>query len=237
MSSLFFVRHGQASFLQEDYDQLSPLGERQSRVLGEHWAALGMQVDRVYVGPKQRHLQTERAVASIYQAKGLPWPVPEPLPELDEHQGFEVMQHVLPNLIITDPVIGELVGATTKFEHLETDIRLKILRRVMRLWLRDKVDASNFESWLAFKIRVQAGLKKMTAANDGGRNVLAFTSGGPVGVTTGSTLKLADEKMLELAWATRNGAYAEFLFSGKRISLITFNSASHFQKLELLTYI
>ncbi|MCP4361471.1 MAG: hypothetical protein GY796_25955, partial [Chloroflexi bacterium] len=74
-----------------------PLGARQAKVLGEHWAALGVRIDRVYVGPKQRHHQTEQAVASIYQARGLFWPVPESLPELDEHQGFEVMQHILPD--------------------------------------------------------------------------------------------------------------------------------------------
>ncbi len=107
----------------------------------------------------------------------------------------------------------------------------------MRLWVRDEVNAGDFESWPAFKSRVQAGLNKITLANDGGKTVLAFTSGGPVGVATGSALNLSDEKMLELAWAVRNGAYAEFLFSGQRFSLSTFNAASHFQNPELLTYI
>ena len=63
MSILYLVRHGQASFASENYDQLSPLGERQARQLGEHWVALGLRFDRVYIGPKQRHLQTQAAVA------------------------------------------------------------------------------------------------------------------------------------------------------------------------------
>ena len=35
MSELVLVRHGQASFFSDDYDQLSPLGELQSQTLGQ----------------------------------------------------------------------------------------------------------------------------------------------------------------------------------------------------------
>lgn len=36
MGTLYLVRHGQASFGADDYDQLSPLGQRQSVRLGEY---------------------------------------------------------------------------------------------------------------------------------------------------------------------------------------------------------
>lgn len=36
MSELYLVRHAQASFGAANYDQLSDLGHRQSRWLGEH---------------------------------------------------------------------------------------------------------------------------------------------------------------------------------------------------------
>ena len=42
MGNLYLVRHGQASFLQQNYDKLSPLGEAQSRLLGEYWAPRGV---------------------------------------------------------------------------------------------------------------------------------------------------------------------------------------------------
>ena len=35
MALLTLVRHGQASYLQQNYDELSPLGEQQARMLGE----------------------------------------------------------------------------------------------------------------------------------------------------------------------------------------------------------
>ncbi len=40
MSSLFLVRHGQASFLERNYDKLSAKGEEQARILGRYWAGL-----------------------------------------------------------------------------------------------------------------------------------------------------------------------------------------------------
>ena len=36
MARLTVVRHGQASYLAKNYDELSPLGRRQARLLGEY---------------------------------------------------------------------------------------------------------------------------------------------------------------------------------------------------------
>jgi broad specificity phosphatase PhoE len=42
MGTLYLVRHGQASFGADDYDQLSELGRRQSVRLGEYLARQGL---------------------------------------------------------------------------------------------------------------------------------------------------------------------------------------------------
>ena len=72
MSSLFLVRHGQASFLERNYDKLSAKGEEQSRILGRYWAGLKIGFDRVYSGPRVRQRETARIVGETYQAAGLP---------------------------------------------------------------------------------------------------------------------------------------------------------------------
>jgi broad specificity phosphatase PhoE len=66
MSSLFLVRHGQASFLERNYDKLSAKGEEQSRMLGEYWAKLKIGFDRAYSGPKVRQRETARLVGEAY---------------------------------------------------------------------------------------------------------------------------------------------------------------------------
>ena len=50
MSEIYFVRHGQASFGSGNYDQLSALGHRQSVLLGEYFAARGLQFDQLLAG-------------------------------------------------------------------------------------------------------------------------------------------------------------------------------------------
>src|ERR1700756_1497898 len=60
MSTLFLVRHGQASFLERNYDKLSTKGETQARMLGEYWAGLNLQFDCVYSGPRVRQRETAR---------------------------------------------------------------------------------------------------------------------------------------------------------------------------------
>ena len=64
MGQLYLVRHGQASFGADDYDQLSELGQRQSRRLGEHWAERGVVFDAVITGTLKRHAQTWAGIAS-----------------------------------------------------------------------------------------------------------------------------------------------------------------------------
>ena len=55
MSTLYLIRHGQASFGAEDYDVLSALGAEQARALGAYFAARRWPVDALYVGPRARH--------------------------------------------------------------------------------------------------------------------------------------------------------------------------------------
>ena len=102
MSSLFLVRHGQASFLERNYDKLSAKGEEQSRMLGEYWAGLKFGFDRVYSGPRVRQRETARLVGEAYKRAGLPWPEPVVLPEFDEFQAEAVMERSLPELIESD---------------------------------------------------------------------------------------------------------------------------------------
>jgi hypothetical protein len=39
MGRLLLIRYAQASFLSQNYDKLSDLGEKQARLLGEYWKA------------------------------------------------------------------------------------------------------------------------------------------------------------------------------------------------------
>ena len=84
MPTLTLVRHGQASFGAADYDNLSPLGHRQSVRLGEYLGAKGLAFDAVLVGTLKRHAQTLAGIQEGMKSahNGLLWPG---LNEYDSH--------------------------------------------------------------------------------------------------------------------------------------------------------
>ena len=68
MGALYLVRHGQASFGAADYDQLSELGARQCRRLGEHWQRRGMRFDAAFSGTLRRQRQSLAAIGEALTA-------------------------------------------------------------------------------------------------------------------------------------------------------------------------
>ena len=66
MSILHLVRHGQASFGADDYDNLSPKGVQQSIELGKALTKQQSTFDHVIVGPHRRHIQTFEGIKEGY---------------------------------------------------------------------------------------------------------------------------------------------------------------------------
>ena len=69
-------RHGQASFGQDNYDQLSPTGYRQARLVAEHLRDLGITFDAVYTGALARQKQTFQSMADVFTENDKPLPTP-----------------------------------------------------------------------------------------------------------------------------------------------------------------
>ena len=237
MSILLAVRHGQASFHGDDYDQLSARGVVQSHELGVHWAELNLIFDFVYVGPRRRHLQTAHAVAAVYRERGLNWPELIELPELDEHSGQDVLRRSLPDLMQHDPAIRKMKERLRGDADTAQRDYLRLFQKVTRMWVRHELSLPDLEAWPEFRSRVQRGFAKITEAAGSKKKVAAFVSGGPVAAALGVALSLDDEKTLEVSWMVRNTAYTEFLFSRGRFSMVTFNAAPHLTRPDLVTFI
>ena len=50
MTIIHLVRHGQASFGKEDYDNLSEIGLKQAFLLGKYFKTLNIKFDKIFVG-------------------------------------------------------------------------------------------------------------------------------------------------------------------------------------------
>jgi broad specificity phosphatase PhoE len=238
MSRLFLVRHGQASFLERNYDKLSAKGKEQSRILGTYWAGLNVGFDRVYSGPRVRQRETARIVGEAYKAAGLPWPEPAVLEAFDEFQAETVMERCLPQLVETDADIRRMHQAfqnsRTRPEQFKTFQR--IFEVVIGRWADGKLPLEGIEPWADFSARVQRGLAQLSSNGSRGQQIVIFSSGGPVGVAMQRALDLSTEATLKAAWMVRNCAYSEFLFSAGRFTLSSYNATPHFTMPEFLTH-
>jgi broad specificity phosphatase PhoE len=238
MSQLTLVRHGQASFMAENYDKLSPLGELQSLKLGEFWLKNGVTFDLAFQGPAQRHRHTASIVADVYRRAGAPWPEPATIADLDEFDAATLFRVLTPLLVEAHPSVRCLheayqEGANSKEAPFLME---RLFEEVARHWSIGTVLSPGLESWSEFYTRVVRGIQHVRAVSPKSSRSVCFTSGGPIAVTVGLAQGSAPQKTIELVWVSRNSSYSEFLFSGERFSLSSFNTNPHLDDRALLTY-
>lgn len=238
MGRLFLVRHAQASFLSQNYDRLSALGETQARLLGEYWAQRHAVFDRVCTGPAIRHRQTAQIAGEAYRRMGRNFPLPVLAEEFDEFQGEAVLAQSLPQLLAKNGKIHKLqdVLQNSSSEAEKRANFQRLFEAVISMWVNGEINPQAVESWPEFCARVNRGLSAFLANCGKGEQILIFSSGGPVGVAVQRALHLSSQDSLRVAWMSRNCSFSEFLFSGDRFMLSSFNSFPHLEDDSLLTY-
>ncbi|MGZ6143770.1 MAG: histidine phosphatase family protein [Myxococcales bacterium] len=231
MGSLFLVRHGQASAFEDNYDRLSSLGERQARLLGEGWARRGLKFDRAFTGPRVRQKTTAELAA---EAGGLPPPVE--LAELDEMGVEPLFREHIPDLFARHAHLQSLGDAMLMADGDVARARsfAILFEAVLRMWLKGEVSGAGVEPWLEFRARIR---KVLAVVREGGRGkrIVVFTSAGPVASAVQLALGSDDETALALAFRVRNTSVSEFLYSGDRFSLASFNETPHLDDGALVT--
>lgn len=210
MGTAYLVRHGQASFGADDYDQLSELGQRQSERLGRYWAERGQGFDAVITGSLKRHAQTW---AGIAQGAGLDL-TPRIWPGLDEYDAEAVIRavHAAP---LKKPDTPEL------YRH-----HFRLLRDGLAQWMAGTVSPQGMPSYPDFVRGITSALD-LVRAQHAGQNVLIVSSGGPISTAVGQVLSLSPERTIDLNMRIRNSAVTEFEFSTRRHALLTYNTLPH----------
>jgi broad specificity phosphatase PhoE len=209
MGSLYLVRHGQASFGAADYDQLSPLGQQQSRRLGEWFRERGMRFDAVLTGTLRRHAQTLAGIEEGLQARCAPLA----LPGLNEYDGDAVVRAIHPQPI-------PAAGAEQQRQHF------RLLRQGLRQWMAGTTQPAGMPTHGEFVAGVVQALDHVQSHHADGV-VLLVSSGGPIATAIGHVLGLNAEAIIELNLHIRNSAVSEFKVGVQRHSLITFNTLPH----------
>lgn len=220
MGTLYLVRHGQASFGADDYDQLSPLGLQQARRLGAHWLAQGQRFDTVLMGTLRRHAQTLDGIA-----QGLPGlPAPQVLPSLDEYDSLALIR-----AIHTEPL--QKPDTPELYRH-----HFRLLCDAIAQWMAGVISPQGMPSWEDFSLGVRRVLDQVRR-DHADQNVLLVSSGGPISTAVGEVLGTAPEVTIALNMRIRNSAVTEFSVSPKRLMLQTFNTLPHLHAQEHQTLI
>ncbi len=215
MGTLYLVRHGQASFGAENYDQLSVLGHQQSLRLGEHWRAQGLVFDAVLTGTLQRQKQTW---AGIAQGMGIDDSASTLWPGLNEYDSEAVIKTIHPQPL-AKPDTPEL------YRH-----HFRLLRDGLLQWMKGQTQPQGMPPYAEFLAGVTGALDHVRTNHEGA--VLLVSSGGPIAMTVGHVLGLAPEATIELNLRIRNSAVTEFNFNPKRHTLLSYNTLPHLSQPE-----
>jgi broad specificity phosphatase PhoE len=211
MGHLYLVRHGQASFGADDYDQLSALGRRQAVRLGAYWRERGMRFDAVITGTLKRHRQTWEGIA---EGLGLEAQDVRPWPGLDEYDSEAVIATIHPEKL-QKPDTPEL------YRH-----HFRLLRDGLGAWMAGRTAPAGMPSYADFLAGVTTALDHVRAEHHGAK-VLVVSSGGPISTAVGHVLGTPPETTIELNMRIRNTAVTEFVFTPKRHMLLTYNTLPH----------
>jgi broad specificity phosphatase PhoE len=217
---------------------LSKLGEAQACLLGEYWVRHKTVFDRVFTGPCVRQKDTLAIVSDACRKAGIQFRAPLVLREFDEYQGEAVLERSLPGLLENDQTIRGLHAAlqSSSGSSGRRATFQKLFEAVIGKWVSGTICPPGVETWLEFCSRVNSGLAKCLSGGNRGERIAIFTSGGPIAVAMQHALQLSPENTLKVSWMSRNSSWSEFLYSGERFTLSSFNCHPHVDDPAMLTY-
>jgi broad specificity phosphatase PhoE len=219
MAEVLLVRHAQASFGADNYDQLSALGVQQARWLGQYCAARNLKFDRVVCGAQQRHRQT---VAGILESLDAEVEL-QTLAGLDEFDFAALLKATLQK--------------TGEAEPTRREDYYRLLKRALALWQQDALPGPLPESWEDFRQRTTEAMRDIQMSS--ARRTLVVSSGGPISVITAQVLEAPSHTVIELNLQIRNTALTQFFSNAQAIRLLSFNALPHLdhpERFDAITY-
>jgi broad specificity phosphatase PhoE len=235
MSTILFIRHGQASFGKENYDELSERGHHQSSLLARYFEDVNRRFDVIYTGTLERHLKTVEKQVSLLEEKKGPMPPVRRLEGLNEYPTQEIFPALAPFAVKANPAlmddVGKLMSDRKSFQ--------KVFEAVMAVWTEGKHEVPGLVSWKEFIRRVNGAIDTIMEADGTGKTVAVYTSGGPISVVVQRTLHLSGDDTMRAAEQLVNTSFSRFKCTSEKIMMATFNEYPHLEREndeKLITY-
>ena len=230
MTVIHLVRHGQASFGQANYDQLSELGVTQSRHAGEALNAQLTTEPVIVCGEMQRHKQTAEAALQM-----LRWPSRGTTTQSNALQdtcawhtdgGFNEYPH--PDILAADWPLARNPADMRAWLKEQAEPRAAFrehFNRALLRWQRD--DDAYQERWPDFRQRVLNALHALPEKHAHPSDIIVFTSAGAISVILLTLLGQNDDALLTWNRTLVNSAITRILFTQDGPQVLAVNEHQH----------
>lgn len=224
MSTIYLIRHGQASFGAENYDNLSTLGRRQAEVTGHYLRDAGIQFDAVYSGDLQRQQDT----AQLAIASQPIMPSHHIDARFNEMNNDEQLEHLMPAVLEQDDELRETMKTRGLVDSKDYQ---KGIRAVFNHWVSPECSHPGIQSWAEYSGGVQAALAKVMDEQGSGKTVGIFCSGGTIATMVAQVLGLGGGGTYQFYEPIFNCSVTQLFYSRGQVSLSYFNDQSFLQVL------
>ena len=209
MSEIIFVRHGQASFGEEDYDKLSENGHKQAHLLGRKFKELSFKFDEIICGGMVRHRET-----------------------LEELQKSIKLANVIVDPRLNELNYQQLEEAYCKIFHSSPPSNSQeyhaFFTKLITAWAENKLPNLD-ESYQNFCNRINGCVDEHIVK---AKNILMVSSGGPTSILANRALSLSHFGTAEILNFTMNSSYSVFKKINNRLTLLQYNCTPHLDNLE-----
>jgi broad specificity phosphatase PhoE len=218
---ILLVRHGQASLLDDDYDRLSPLGERQAAAVGS-WLAARIPVPaQVVAGTLQRQQRT-----AVLCAASAGWPAETLATDagFDEYGHHELFAACFPHLASREALAAHLRAHPQPRHEFQA-----MFERAFQAWVQDDRRPPGGFGWADFRARCVQALQRVAASCGSGQVAVVATSGGVIAALCQALLGLPDREVMKLHVPIHNASITTLLSRGTTVSLGSYNSTAHLE--------
>lgn len=229
MGVIYVVRHGQAAFGTENYDQLTEIGFAQTRQLGRYFAKRKVHFDAVFTGTLRRQMETADAILETHPA--LAASDREIFPCLDEYKP----EAILTALTGEAPVMA--ASGAARRDPLVVREHFRLLREALLAWAEDRTRPLGMMPFREFQEGAVAALVAARQRFPDG-HVLVVSSGGVIGAMVAQVLSAPPASAVELNLRIRNSSLTEFASTPRRHHLVSYNGLPHLDSGDpaLITY-
>jgi broad specificity phosphatase PhoE len=213
--TVIFVRHGQATFGEADYDRLSPRGLEQAQVVAEHLAAHEARIDVTLSGGLGRQRQTAEPLAA---ALGCDLEVD---PRWDEYDTDDILAHH------SSSSVRQALAPGSEARRVSQSEFQRVLETALLEWIAAEDSGPATESWAAFRGRVGAALADLERRLQPGQAALVCTSGGVLAALCTQLLGVAPETFVRFNRVTVNAGVTRVILGRSGATLLSFNEQGH----------